>query len=206
MRLSRHARMSLRQVYLFMVSAGIAGLLLSGWVAALFGIGFPVQNVPSCPAPPQVPGSPPRDFLNISIFVNRKAGTEFFVPANFTIPADTLVEVTVDDYDAGASTVAPEYARVCGTVNGTIESDGLPVSSVEIGTIAHTITLTNGPYAGFNVPVPAANATSALPAQITFPVYFPVPGQYHWKCEASCGQTQMSLDGKMSGILTVSRG
>ena len=189
-----------------MVTAGIVGLLLSGWMAALFGFGFPVQNVSSCLPPPEVQGISPRDFLNLSIFENPKTGTEFYVPANFTIPADTLVEVTLDDYDTGASTVAPEYAQVCGTVNDTIESDGHAVHSLEVGTIAHTMTITNGTYAGFNVPVPAANATSARPARISFSVYFAVPGQYRWECKASCGQTQMSLDGKMSGILTVSRG
>ena len=191
-----------------MVSAGIVGLLMSGEVTVVFGIESPVQSGPSCLPPAQVPGNTPtpRDFLYIFIFVNSKAGTEFLVPANFTIPADTLVKVTVDDYDTGASAMDPAYARVCGTVNGTIVDNGHEVCELNLGTIAHTMTITNGTYAGFNVPIPAANATSGVPAQITFSVYFSVPGQYRWECKASCSQTPMSLDGRMSGTITVRGG
>lgn len=196
-------RLSLRQAYLFVVSASLVGLLVSGWMFPLIGIAFPAQNSANCPSAPEVSGVPARDFLNLSIFVNPKAGTEFFVPANFTIPADTIVEVTLDDFDTGASSVDSQYAQVCGTVNGTIAVDGHAVSEVAVGTIAHTMTFTNGPYAGFNIPVPAANASAAVPARITFSVYFSVPGQYRWECKASCGQTQMSLDGRMSGLVTV---
>ena len=195
--------MALRQAYVLLVTTAIASLLLSGWMSGVLGLEGGFTSPAACASASFPPGASVRDFLNLSIFVNPADNEEFFSPANFTIPASTLVEVTIDDYDSGPSQVPAVNTAVCGTVNGTLSYSGSNLSSLANITLAHTMTITNGSYRGFNVPIPAAPGNSGAPAQVSFYVYFSTPGVYRWQCMANCGENQMSVDGKMSGLITV---
>jgi len=129
--------------------------------------------------------------------------------ANITLPADTLIEVIIMNFDQGNATLtSPEYANVTGTVNGTMTfynnnamnategASGIvlqgeqTVSSLSANYISHTFTV---PSIGLNIPV-AAESTEVA--------YFTTgaPGTYTWLCESLCGAGQTGAAGAMSSV------
>lgn len=179
----------------------VVTLLVQGWVGGAYFGRLPTATFGSCAAESSLVGTPAGEYLNLSIFVDPAAGRELFSPANFTVPAHTLIHVAITDHDAGPSNVSSQYLRVCGTVNDTETVNGQEVRLVPQGDVAHTFTVTNGSYRGFSVPVPPA--TAAGPTTVGFYVYFNATGTFRWQCEANCGETAMSTDGRMSGLVTV---
>lgn len=138
--------------------------------------------------------------------------------ANITLPANTLIEVVIMNFDQGNATLAgPQFANVTGTVNDTMSfynnnamnatqrPSGIilqgqqTVSSLSANYISHTFTV---PSLGLNIPV-AAESTEVA--------YFMTggPGTYAWLCESLCGSGStgsggaMSTPGWMSGAITV---
>lgn len=138
--------------------------------------------------------------------------------ANITLPANTLIEVVIMNFDQGNATLEnPQFANVTGTVNGTMTfynnnamnategQSGIvlqgqqTVSSLSENYISHTFTV---PSMGLNIPV-AAESTEVA--------YFMTgaPGTYTWLCESLCGSGPtgaggaMATPGWMTGIITV---
>ena len=64
-----------------------------------------------------------------------------------TVPRNSLVTVTISQYDGGEPITNPWLARVHGTVGGTETVDGKPVTQVDPKTIGHTFTLHAAPTA-----------------------------------------------------------
>jgi hypothetical protein len=176
-------------------------LVVSGGIHGVWSSSPESPPVPTCGSAGAPLSAPVGEYLNLTIHVDAAKGVEYYTPANFTLPARTLVRVTITNYDAGSSLVSSPYSKVCGTVNGTETVGGTPLNQLPRAGIAHTFTITNGTYAGFNIPVPPA--TARAPSVVTFEAYFDSAGTYRWQCEANCGETQMSLDGQMSGLVTV---
>ena len=139
--------------------------------------------------------------------------TDQYAPANFSVPAHTLLEFTLINFDTGQNQLpSPQDADVNGTVgncaylNATPTSLGPCVHSVNSGFIAHTFSFASGPYAGFNVPVPSAAAASqegSAGASVTFFAYFNETGKFTWNCLALCDPYSMMTDGFMTGTMTV---
>ena len=137
--------------------------------------------------------------------------TDQYAPANFTVPADTLLEFTVTNYDTGENPVTPLEATVNGTVgncvylNSTPTSLGPCVHAVPAGFVAHTFSFENGAYAGFNVPIPSAinSPEGGVGATATFFAYFNETGTFTWHCEAPCDPYSMVTSGFMTGTMTV---
>ncbi len=178
----------------------VGSLLIGGVGGTPFSPFEPVKVSEAC-APARAPVAiEPKAFLNLSIFVDPIHNREFFSPGNFSIPSKTLVEVTIANYDSGPSVVASPYRDVCGTVGDVEIIHGMAVTRISTGAVAHTFTFPSGHYAGLNVPIPPA---SASPAQVSFQLYFGTPGVYRWQCEAQCNETMSSVDGSMSGLVTV---
>ncbi len=202
-RRNRTSRLTLRQAYLVVVLTFLATMVVSGLYAGVLGMDQPASIPSRCVTESFPTNLTHRDYLTLSIFVNPATHSEFYVPSNVTVPAHTLILITIEDYDNGSSSVSPPYSSVCGTVNGTMSLNGVTLTQLDPGNVAHTFSLTNGTYAGFNVPIPPAGSNGASPSVVTFSVYFNTPGVYRWQCHADCGQDQMTLDGKMSGLLTV---
>ncbi|MGA8543587.1 MAG: hypothetical protein WB947_08665 [Thermoplasmata archaeon] len=134
-----------------------------------------------------------------------------YAPANFTVPADTLLEFTITNYDTGQNPVTPSQASVNGTVSNCIYlNSSLPAlgpceHSIPAGFVAHTFSFEAGPYQGFNVPVPSANESGegSIGATVTFFAYFNETGTFTWNCVAPCDPWSMAHDGFMTGSMTV---
>lgn len=136
-----------------------------------------------------------------------------FSPANFTVPAHTLLEFTLINYDTGQNpSITPGYqGAVNGTVGNCIYLNSTPtnlgpcVHSVPNGFIAHTFSFANGTYAGFNVPLPSAidSPEGGIGASVTFFAYFNETGTFYWHCEAPCDPWSMLTEGFMGGTMTV---
>ncbi len=155
-------------------------------------------------APPVVSASG-SDHLYLTVAYNPFTGLDQYFPANFSVPANVPVAITITNYDNGTNLVAPEFAKVLGTVGGTETvttgtATGSVVSSVPANQVAHTFTLITGPYT-VNIPIPAAQDTT--PTVVTFTVVFSTPGQFVWHCMAPCDDAAMTTLGFMMGTVTV---
>ena len=141
-----------------------------------------------------------------------------YAPANFTVPADTLLEFTITNYDTGVNQLfSPSYANVNGTVGNCIYVNATPTSlgkcqhSLATGDIVHTFSFVDsgpsGTYDGFNVPIPTANNSpeGSIGVSVTFFAYFNETGTFHWNCEALCDPWSMQTDGFMQGTMTVAQ-
>jgi len=135
-----------------------------------------------------------------------------YAPANFTVPAHTLLKFTLINYDTGQNQLpAATDANVNGTVgncaylNSTPTSLGPCVHSLPSTFIAHTFSFVSGPYAGFNVPLPSAAASpeGGIGASVTFFAYFNETGTFTWNCLALCDPWSMITSGFMTGTMTV---
>ena len=156
------------------------------------------------------PGGPYTLYLTVAF--NPGSGHDEYFPANFTVPAHTLVIVTIADYDNGSNPVPAVDGVVQGTVGGTetvvnaTYPSGHAVSSVNGTEVAHTFTVATGGYA-LNVPVPPANridtAGNIVPTLVTFGTYFNLTGTFVWHCLAPCDAWSMRTPGYMMGTLTV---
>ncbi len=137
--------------------------------------------------------------------------TDQYAPANFTVPADTLLEFTITNYDTGQNPVTPLQASVNGTVANCIYLNSTPtvlgpcVHSVPEGFVAHTFSFVSGPYSGFNIPLPSAveSVEGGVGSTVTFFAYFNETGTFTWNCLAPCDPWSMAHDGFMTGSMTV---
>jgi hypothetical protein len=149
------------------------------------------------------------------------------------VPAYSTVAVTIYQYDSATTLHNPFFARVRGTVGGTMTVNGRPVSQVTPDAAGHTFTIQTPPNAKefqlfVNVPlvgVPDSAPNSVTingspypkPNVIVFKFRTGAPGSYVWHCYVPCGtglagdglggQTgfggPMATTGYMSGTLTV---
>jgi hypothetical protein len=140
---------------------------------------------------------------------------------HLSVPAHTLVTVTVTQYDSGGQITNPYFAQVHGTVDGTETVDGKVVKGIDPAAVGHTFTVhgvaTDQDPLFVSVPLPAvpddaptmANGYSK-PTTITFSFVTGGPGEYVFNCEYPCGDgTYAKFGGPMSnqtymaGTLTV---
>jgi hypothetical protein len=144
---------------------------------------------------------------------------------NLVVPANTTIDVTIDQYDSGGSLNNAFFDHVWGTIGGVATVNGKAVTHVDPNNVGHTFTLRgipgNGKTLFVSVPLPA-NPNTKTPVKIGIGVY-PKPlvvqfsfktggaGTYEWNCEFPCGGGRegqgfgyaMSSFGYMSGTLTV---
>ncbi|MEP7018354.1 MAG: hypothetical protein ABI899_10090 [Actinomycetota bacterium] len=143
---------------------------------------------------------------------------------NLSVPAHSLVTVTIKQYDSGGTITNAWFAQVHGTVDGTITVNGKTTKSLNPDVIGHTFTIhalpTNQDPLFVSVPLPAlSDAAEAklapgsnypAPDVVTFSFVTGGAGNYVWNCEYPCGDGTyakfggpMSSRGYMSGTLTV---
>lgn len=143
--------------------------------------------------------------LYLAIAYDPYTGLDKYFPANFTVPANVPVIITITNYDNGTNAVPAAFTQVLGTADGTetvtnATASNIPVTSVPVDQVAHTFTLISGPYT-INVPIPAAQDTT--PTVVTFTVVFTSAGQFQWHCMAPCDGQAMTTPGLMTGFVTV---
>lgn len=138
------------------------------------------------------------------------------------VSRNSLVTVTISQYDGGEAITNPWFAQVHGTLGGTETVNGKTVTEVDPETIGHTFTLHAAPTAQdplfVSAPLPAVPDDAPLatgskypkPNEVTFSFRTKGPGEYVWNCEFPCGDGTyakfggpMSARGYMSGTLTV---
>ena len=156
-------------------------------------------------AAPQVVSTPAPEHLYLTIAFNPYTGLDEYFPANFTVPANVAVTITVTNYDNGTNLVPESLAKVLGTVGGTetvtnATGSDASVTSVLPTQVAHTFTVMESPYQ-INVPIPAAEGTT--PTVVTFTIVFTTAGQFTWHCMAPCDPAAMNTPGFMTGTVTV---
>ncbi len=153
-------------------------------------------------------------------YYNNSTGTQpaYFVlgpsgltsSANITIPAFTLIDLTIFNYDNGNGNFSPQYANVTGTVGGTetyfnntmmnatdpfntININGsVTAKSVPIPLVAHTFTILSSTGSVLvNIPVPVSSVVHAS-------FYINQTGTFNWQCEVDCGSGPTGWGGAMS--------
>lgn len=155
----------------------------------------------------EVPG--PVDGVN-ALYAGQ--GWPFYWPSTtLQVPANSLVTVTIKQYDSGGRVFNPYWAKVHGTVDGTMTVDGKTVTEWDVSKVAHTFTVhqypeSGQPYLFLSVPLPAvggnqvgnANPYVSDPKVVTFSFVTGDAGTYVWNCEFPCGDQYQEFGGPMS--------
>lgn len=131
--------------------------------------------------------------LYLTVGFNFTTGEDEYFPANFTIPPDVNVVVTITNYDNGTNPVPDSLGNVTGTVGGTATINGQSVRSISGQSVSHTFTVMS---LGVNVPLPPSST-------VTFTLLVEGVGSYQWHCMAPCDASAMATPGFMQGTLTV---
>ncbi len=142
--------------------------------------------------------------------VIQSEGWPFYWPStSLTLPAHTLVTITVKQYDGASTPWNPFWAKVHGTVDGTATYNGKALADIPPAQVAHTFTIHQYPQAGQDdvflsvpmlaVPNNAKNEANGFPAPqvVEFSFITPGPGDYIWNCEDPCGDSYQNFGGVM---------
>ena len=131
-----------------------------------------------------------------------------FSSSKLVVPANSLVTVTIRDYDLGNTPMFQNsaYTTVQGTVGTIATADGQNYSSLAPDKIAHTFTI---PQLDVNVPLPGDGAQGKDYNTVTFSFRTGAAGTYTFRCYDPCGTGPMGMmgpmmtQGYMIGTLTV---
>jgi hypothetical protein len=136
----------------------------------------------------------------------------------YTVPANSIVHVTVYQYDGESGLRNPFLSQVEGTVGGTMTLDGKTVDAIKPEEASHTFVV---PQLGVFVPLPgvpeeAKNQCEFAPCEgsahrtITFSFRTGKKGRYRWQCFVPCAAGfidgfggPMQTLGYMDGFLNV---
>ncbi len=138
---------------------------------------------------------------------------------DFKVPANSLVHITVLQYDGDSGLRNPFLSQVQGTVGATMTVDGKTLGSIDPEEASHTFAV---PELGILVPLPgvedeAKNQCEFAPCTmgeahrtISFTIRTGKKGRYHWQCFVPCaagfltgGGGPMQTLGYMDGFLDV---
>ena len=111
------------------------------------------------------------------------------------MPANSVVHVTVYQYDGDSGLRNPFLSQVQGTVGGTETVDGKTINSIDPEEASHTFVI---PQLGVFVPLPGRRRRSQEPVRIralrrttahrtiTFSFKTGKKGRYRWQCFVPC--------------------
>jgi hypothetical protein len=149
--------------------------------------------------------------LTIEIVTNRPGMQKdwpAFAPSILVVPANSLVTVTIRDYDLGDTPMpyGSPFTTVQGTTGASAMADGQAFTRLSPDKIAHTFTI---PQLGVNVPLPGDATNGQAYNTVTFTFGIGAPGTYTFRCLDPCGNGPMGMmgpmmtQGYMLGTLTV---
>ncbi|MFM9136099.1 MAG: hypothetical protein ACKOT0_11850 [bacterium] len=138
-------------------------------------------------------------------------GWPFYWPSTtLQVPANSLITVTIKQYDSGGRVFNNYWAKPHGTVGGTMTVNGKTVTEIDPTKVAHTFTVhqypeSGQPYLFVSVPLPDlggnavdnANPYVDDPKVVTFSFVTGEPGSYVWNCEFPCGDLYQEFGGPM---------
>jgi hypothetical protein len=135
----------------------------------------------------------------VSYFIQDPSTHQWVHTTLFTVPAGSRVNMTIYGYD-GCTPLRNQYwGRVTGTIGGTEDVDGVPVTQINSWSgcnVGHTFSI---PSINLNAPMatpsdPNANLCATSPCTsgphktMTFSFMTPkTPGDYFWQCRVPCG-------------------
>jgi hypothetical protein len=139
---------------------------------------------------------------------------------NLVVPENSLVTITVNQYDGGEALNNPYFGQVIGTIGNNATVNGKTVRHWDPDHVGHTFTLRGIPGSGrhifVSVPIPpnavldscdpAAPDASICSSQgtgyypkdpvvVKFSFYVGSKGVYQWNCEYPCGATRIGQFG-----------
>jgi hypothetical protein len=128
----------------------------------------------------------------VSYLVRR--GGQWVRSTDYTVPANSVVHVTLYQFDGASGLRNPFLAQVQGTVGGTEVVDGKAVNSIDPEEASHTFVV---PELGVFVPLPgvpeeAKNQCEFAPCEgsahrtITFSFHTGGKGRFRWQCFVPC--------------------
>jgi hypothetical protein len=135
----------------------------------------------------------------IDILLNKPGGPAdwpAYSPTELTVPAHSLVTITIRNFDLGDTPLTPafvSYAQVQG-IEGSATVDGQPYTALDPAKVSHTFTI---PALHLNVPIPGDGAPGADSLTVTFTFRTGAAGVYMWQCFDPCGQGETGYAGPM---------
>jgi len=149
--------------------------------------------------------------VNLSIIINQPGYQQdwpAYAPSKVVVPADSLVTVTIRNYDLGDTTLpkGSPLTTVQGMVGGVAYADGHAYSALAPEKVSHTFTV---PQLNLNVPVPGDTTTDKPYVEVRFTFHTGASGSYTFECFDPCGTGDagwggpMMTKGYMIGTLTV---
>jgi hypothetical protein len=154
----------------------------------------------------------------VSYYAVSATSTNWRHNTTFVVPANTLLHMTIYQYDTATGLRNPFFAQPAGTV-GPVLINGKPTSVVDPMSPGHTFAI---PQIGLSIPLPGApmnaknlcsNAPCSLSeAHVTISFTFRTPGKglYRWQCFVPCAAGfiegnggPMQTVGYMGGFLKV---
>jgi hypothetical protein len=117
--------------------------------------------------------------------------------ADYTVPANSIVHVTLYQFDSPTGLRNPFLSQVQGTIGGTMTVDGKTVNTISPEEASHTFAV---PELGVFVPLPGVPEEAKTPCAeapcepstsdhrtVTFSFRTGKKGRYHWQCFVPCG-------------------
>jgi hypothetical protein len=152
-------------------------------------------------------------------YLSRNGRGEWKRNTTLRVPANSVVTVTIYQYDTATGLRNPFWGRVRGTAGGTMKVNGKVASEVDPTQPGHTFAI---PELGVSIPLPgvadaAPNQCSKAPCStaqahntVTFSFRTGKAGQYRWQCFVPCAAGSiygnggpMQTEGYMDGMLEV---
>jgi hypothetical protein len=213
-----------------LLGIGVATLLVC--VAVGLYIGLYLTNVPGSAAAVTTPSGEqlylatvPAAALNdphptwVSYYAVTASAGDWRHVTTYTLPANTLVHVTIYNYDSQTGLRNEFIGQATGTVGGGFDLNGKPSQTIDPATASHVFAV---PEIGLSVPIygipstaknPCANAPCSLSndhSTTTFTFRTPGRGLYRWQCLVPCAAGfiegfggPMQTVGYMDGYLNV---
>jgi hypothetical protein len=134
----------------------------------------------------------------VSYFIKNPSTGKWEHTTLFKVPAGSLINVTIYGYDGCTPLRNPYFGHVTGTIGGTEDVNGKPVSNINSWSgcnVGHTFSI---PGINLNVPMASPGVTATLcgtspctsgPHEtVTFSFRSPrTTGEYFWQCRVPCG-------------------
>jgi hypothetical protein len=155
----------------------------------------------------------------VSFYAVNATASEWRHDTTYVVPANSLVRMTIYQFDTASGLRNPFISQVSGTVGGVMALDGKLTRTIPPEEASHAFAI---PQIGLNVPLPgveeeAKNACEQAPCSLanahhTISFVFRTPGKglYRWQCFIPCAAGfitgfggPMQTVGYMGGFLKV---
>jgi hypothetical protein len=131
----------------------------------------------------------------VSYYSVNSDATNWVHATTYTLPANTVVHVTIYQFDGQSGLRNPFISQASGTIGNNFLNNGKPTQAIDPDTASHVFAI---PAIGLSVPLegvadnaknPCPNAPCALStAHFTIQFSFKTPGKglYRWQCFVPC--------------------